>query len=188
MEKVPSKDIDRMMAFINHEADEKIKEMKIKAIQEYNAEKARIIKEETMKEENEFMMKQREIESKRVMTESSLENLYRQKYLQEKVKILKNIYRDVLKECLAKPLNALLIDECMKKMEDDFIVYCNNKDVEIVKNHCKDAEIREMVSAGTGGIILCSKDYKSIVDNSFTSRLETIKNMFEADINKVIFR
>ena len=57
MEKVPRKDIDRMMAFINHEADEKIKEMKIKAIQEYNAEKARIIKEETMKEENEFMIR-----------------------------------------------------------------------------------------------------------------------------------
>ncbi|KAH9412318.1 putative ATP synthase [Ordospora pajunii] len=188
MEKVPSKDIERMMAFINHEADEKIKEMKIKAIQEYNAEKARIIKEETMKEENEFMMKQREIENKRVMTESSLENVYRQKYLQEKVRILDNIYKIVLKVCSAEPLNELLIDECMKKMEDDFIVYCSKKDVEVVKKHCRDAEIREMVSAGIGGIILCSKDYKSIVDNSFASRLETIKSMFEAEINKAIFR
>lgn len=57
MDRVPSKDIERMMAFINHEADEKIKEMKIKATQEYNTEKARIIKEETFRIENGFLMK-----------------------------------------------------------------------------------------------------------------------------------
>ncbi|AFM98256.1 ATP synthase subunit E [Encephalitozoon hellem] len=189
MDRVPSKDIERMMAFINHEADEKIKEMKIKATQEYNAEKARIIKEETSRIENGFVMKQKEIEKKRVMAENSLANTYKQKYLGERVKILNEIYKEVLEICSKEPLSPLLIAQCAEKIsEEEFIVYCNKKDKKVVEKECKNVEIREMVPEGVGGVLLCSKDYSTIVDNSFASRLETIKSTFEAEINKIIFR
>ncbi|KMV66094.1 vacuolar ATP synthase subunit E-like protein [Encephalitozoon cuniculi EcunIII-L] len=189
MDRVPSKDIERMIAFINHEADEKIKEMKIRATQEYNAEKARIIKEETSRIENGFLMKQKEIEKKRLMAESSLANTYKQKYLEEKVRILDEIYNEVLRVCSKKPLNLSLMAQCIEKMDGkEFIVYCNKKDKKVVEKEHKSAEVREMVPAGVGGVLLCSKDYSTIVDNSFASRLETIRGTFEAEINKAIFK
>ncbi|ADM11488.1 vacuolar ATP synthase subunit E [Encephalitozoon intestinalis ATCC 50506] len=188
MDRVPSKDIERMMTFINHEADEKIREMKIKATQEYNAEKARIIKEETTRIENEFLLKQKEIEKKKVMAENSLINMYNQKYLEEKVKILDEIYGETLKICSSRPLNPSLIAECARKIDGEFIVYCNKKDRKVVEKECKNSEIREMVPEGVGGVLLCSKDYTTIVDNSFASRLQTIRDEFEAEVNKIIFR
>lgn len=187
MDKVPSKDIERMMTFINHEADEKIKEMRIKATQEYNTEKARIIKEETARIENKFVARQKEIEKRRVMSENSLINTYRQKYLEEKVRILEEIYEEVLNICSKKPLSSFLISQCVKKIDGEFIAYCNKKDRKVVEEECKDIDIREMVAAGVGGVILCSRDYSTVVDNSFASRLEAVKSTFETEINKVIF-
>lgn len=187
MEKLPSKDIERMMTFINHEADEKIREMRIKAIQEYNTEKARIIKEETAKAENEFVLRQKEIEKKRVMAENSLINSYKQEYLKEKAGILNEIYREVLEQCSKKPLSPSLIAQCVEKIDGDFIVYCSERDMETVRRLYKDVEVRRMVDGGMGGVMLCSVDHDTIVDNSFASRVETVKETFEAGIGRVIF-
>lgn len=176
-----------MITFINHEADEKIKEMRIKAIQEYNTEKARIVKEETIKAENSFILKQKDIENKRIMAENSLMNAYRQKYLQRKVEILDDIYQEALDMCSRKPLDSSLVSQCIEKIDGKFIIYCNEKDRKTVEGQCNDAEIRNMVDGGVGGVILCSKDYSTIVDNSFASRMEIVKETFEAEISKIIF-
>lgn len=40
---------------------------------------------------------------KRIMTENSLMNTYKQRYLEEKVKILGEIYEEALKICSKKP-------------------------------------------------------------------------------------
>ncbi|EOB13776.1 vacuolar ATP synthase subunit E [Nosema bombycis CQ1] len=69
MDKLPNKDIERMITFINHEVEEKLKEMEIKGIQEYNSEKARLIKEHTDKIEDQFINRQKEIESRKFRTE-----------------------------------------------------------------------------------------------------------------------
>lgn len=187
MEKLPSKDIERMMTFINHEADEKIKEMHIKAIQEYNTEKARIIKEETVKAENSFVLKQKEIEKRRVMAENSLANVYKLKYLGEKVRILDSIYQEALDICAGQPLNPSLVAQCVSKVDGEFFVYCRQKDRSVVEGLYSDAEIRDLADEGIGGVVLCSKDCTTVVDNSFVSRMKTAKDSFEAEINKIIF-
>lgn len=187
MEKLPSKDIERMMTFINHEAEEKIKEMRIKAIQEYNTEKARIVKEETMKAENSFVQRQKEIERRRIMVENSLMNAYKQKYLKEKVKILDEIYEESLSMCSRKPLNISLVEQCVNNVDGEFVIYCNKKDKKAVQKHYKDVEIRDMIKEGVGGAIVCLVDHNTVVDNSYMTRMKTIKDMFEARISKIIF-
>lgn len=122
------------------------------------------------------------------MAENSLINTYKQRYLEEKVKILDEIYNETLSICSKEPLNPSLIAQCAEKINEEFVVYCNKKDKKVVLSEYKNAEVREMVPGGVGGVLLCSKDCSTIVDNSFASRLETVKSAFEAEINKIIFR
>jgi V-type H+-transporting ATPase subunit E len=187
MSYLPSKDVERMIAFINHEADEKIKEMKIKSIQEYNTEKARVIRSETMKEEEEFVLRQKKIEMRRIMAENSLVNSYRLKYLEEKAAILDGICEEVSRRCGAVPLDASLVRECIDRLDGDYIVYTLGRDRGVVERELEGAELREMDGAGLGGIILCSKDHRTVVDNSYLSRIQAIRKSFASEISKGIF-
>jgi V-type H+-transporting ATPase subunit E len=187
MSDLPSKDVERMVAFINHEADEKIKEMKIKSIQEYNTEKASIIRRETMREEEEFILGQKKAEMRRVMAENTLVNAYKLKYLEEKAAILDEICEEVSKRCRDASLKEALIKECTSKLDGEFIVYVSNRDREAVEKMLKNAELREMDAAGLGGIILCSKDRSTVVDNSYVSRIQAVRSTFVSEINKEVF-
>ncbi|EEQ81985.1 hypothetical protein NCER_101379 [Vairimorpha ceranae BRL01] len=84
MEKLPNKDIERMITFIKHEAEEKVKEIEIKAIQEYNIEKARLVKQEVDTVEKDFKNKQKNLEIRKLCEESNIINKYKLQYTKPK--------------------------------------------------------------------------------------------------------
>ncbi|KAF9764652.1 V-type proton ATPase subunit E [Nosema granulosis] len=189
MEKLPNKDIERMITFINHEVEEKIKEIEIKGIQEYNSEKAKLIKEQTNKIEDEFISKQQEIECKKFRIESNIISKYRQMYIEKKNEILRSIFKKVEEKVKQENLTQKFIKSTLSKVklsEKEYYAYCKSQDKKLLKNVVS-VEVKEMDEKALGGIIIVSKDGKTIIDNSYLTRIEVIKDLYVSDINNILF-
>lgn len=189
MEKLPNKDIERMITFINHEVEEKIKEIEIKGIQEYNSEKAKLIKEQTEKIEDDFITNQRDLECKKFRVESSIISKYRQMYIEKKNEILQKVLRKVEAKVKEEEITSKFIENTLAKVKlhkNDYYVLCQGRDKKIVKSKLN-VEIKELDDKALGGMIIVSKDGKTIIDNSYTTRMEIIKDMYVSDISNIMF-
>lgn len=189
MEKLPNKDIERMITFINHEVEEKIKEIEIKGIQEYNSEKAKLIKEQTEKIEDNLINNQRELESKKFRVESNIISKYRQMYIEKKNEILQNLFKKVEARVKDEAITEKFIENTLAKVKlnkNDFYLFCQSKDKKIVKNKIN-VEIKELDDKALGGLIIVSKDGRTVIDNSYTTRIEIINDQYVSDINNIVF-
>lgn len=188
MEKLPNKDIERMITFIKHEAEEKVKEIEIRAIQEYNTEKARLIKQEIDNVERSFTNKQKHLEVKKLKSESNIINKYKLLFVHEKEKIILEIFSELENISRNQILSAELINETVEKMnKKDFFVMCCEKDKKIVKKVLGNVEIRDLCESALGGIILISADKKTIIDNSYKTRIDSIKKYYCSELVNLIF-
>ena len=91
---------------------------------------------------------------------------------------LKKIGRD-----LGKQESKVLLAKLLKKAEKEIDVgkvYCSKKDTELLKESAP--------GDMSGGLIAESKDGRTMVDYSFETRLEEIKDRHIAEITKMIFR
>lgn len=66
-EEEAGKEMKKMVAFIMQEADEKCREIKVKADEEFNVEKAKLVHQETVAIEAQFERKLKQAEIKRKM-------------------------------------------------------------------------------------------------------------------------
>lgn len=62
-----SKEMKKMVAFIMQEAEEKCRELRIRADEEFNIEKAKLVRQETETIEQQFQKKLKQAEVKRKM-------------------------------------------------------------------------------------------------------------------------
>ncbi|KAF5140886.1 v-type proton atpase subunit e [Vairimorpha ceranae] len=188
MEKLPNKDIERMITFIKHEAEEKVKEIEIKAIQEYNIEKARLVKQEVDTVEKDFKNKQKNLEIRKLCEESNIINKYKLQYTNQKNNILTEIFNDLEKQSSSEKLTEDLLQEAVNKINSkDFTVMCLERDKKVVRKVLGNVEIKELPVFALGGVIIVSRDKKLVIDNSYKSRIESIKKYYCNELNNFIF-
>jgi V-type H+-transporting ATPase subunit E len=180
-----TKDVDRMVSFITHEAQEKVTELRIKANEEYNLEKARIISEETNRIKATFDNKIKILEHKRILERSKLVKLKRTKILEEKEEIVKSVIEKVKKKLEGYPLNDKLIPKNINN--NDFVMYCSERDQNILTKHFK-GDVYPLDKSLIGGVLVCSKDKKEIWDNSYQTRLDAFLENHMKIVSKKLFK
>lgn len=180
--------IDKMVTFIYFEAKEKINELKIKAVEDYNTEKSRLIKEASDREEINLKKQLEEIKTSRLKKLSDVKMQYKLKLAEKKLKHVNLIFQSAEKRLMNVRLSQNLITETLNAIEEDnLIAYVLPADSNRVTN-TRISEIRDLNQDYFGGIIVTNSDESIIVDNSFKKRLETVRYTGMDKISKILFQ
>lgn len=175
-------ELQRMIDFINYEAKEKINELKIKGIEEYNTEKAKHLHHLQTEMHKLAEIKRNELESKYQTKITMIRNKHKLHYLTEKENVLKILLERVKERLKMSRLNKNLIPEF-----DNPIFYVNEKDKEFIKKNYPNSIIKKLQDEYIGGVILTNKDKSVVVDNSYLTRLRTLKEKHISIISNMIF-
>lgn len=189
-----------MKAFIEKEAQEKAKEIKLKADEEYEIEKASIVRSETAAIDSNYEQKVKKASLAQQITKSTIGNKTRLRALATKEEVLNDIF-DAAKEKLKsisskkgeyKPILAKLIEEgLLALLEEKVIVKVREADVKLAKEAAEDAakgfkekakfdvdiEVSEsdfLSKDIAGGVVLTNVSGKIEVDNTLEERLKLL--------------
>lgn len=175
--------IDKMTEFIKHEASQKIKELTIKSEEEYNTEKAKIVKQETEKIEKDYLKKLKEEEIRFTCKISEIKNKYSMAYLNFKDQLINEILEEVKIKLKTQKTTKEMVDEAIEKFDEDVIVYCN--DTELVKR--KNLKVKPLDDSFIGGIIVENLSGNIRCDNSFLERMVVFKERNLNFLSKKLF-
>lgn len=193
-------ELRKMKAFIEKEAQEKGKEIRLKADEEYEIEKASIVRSETAAIDSVYEQKLKKASLAQQITKSTISNKTRLRVLSEKEKVLDEIFEEAKKELKNisskkgeyKGLLAGLIEEgLLALMEDEVNVKVREEDVSVAKEAIEDAakgykekskqEIKIAVDEkeflpkdSSGGVIVVNKLGKIEVNNTLDERLKLL--------------
>lgn len=189
-----------MKAFIEKEAQEKAKEIRLKADEEYEIEKASIVRSETAAIDSVYEQKLKKASLAQQITKSTISNKTRLKVLAEKEKVLDEIFEDAKKELATiaqkkgeyKTLLAGLIEEgILALMEDKVSIKVREADVSVAKEAAEEAakgykekaekdititvnESEHLSKDSPGGVVVVNELGKIEVNNTLEERLKLL--------------
>lgn len=192
----------KMQNFIKKEAEEKAKEIRLKADQEYEIEKQNLVQKEILilDEQNANKLKKQSLENQ--IVKSTVNNKMRLKLLESKNQILNDIFETALtgiktingnKKQYTEILKNLILEALYKILELSFIIKLREEDVSLIKPILKDIETEYLQKTGlpkveliisdneflvpenVGGVIVANKENKISVDNTFEERLKLLR-------------
>ncbi|SCU91007.1 LADA_0F07580g1_1 [Lachancea dasiensis] len=193
-------ELNKMQAFIKKEAEEKSKEIRLKADQEYEIEKTGLVRNETANIDSAMEDKTKKASLKQQITKSTIANKMRLKVLSTREQLLDDIfesakaelktissnkkkYEPVLKAVILESLYRLLEPKVVVKVrEEDRSIVDSVKD-EILKEYADKTGRETDISISSeylkkdaaGGVIASDESGKIVVDNTLEERL-TILN------------
>lgn len=183
------KEVAKMTAFIQQEAEEKARELKIRADEEYAVEKARLVRIDSGQVEAMLVKKLRDSETKRKVAESSQANKEQLKVLIERDQLLTDVFEETRAKLSSISNNqqkyiqllSELIEETISRMsgEKELILECRPKDKDSVESICKQKSTPKLSlsadpvlnDSSAGGICARSRSGKIRCDNTLESRL-----------------
>lgn len=193
-------ELRKMKAFIEKEAQEKAREIKLKADEEYEIEKASIVRAETAAIDASYGQKFKKASLAQQITKSTIGNQTRLRILSSKEEVLNEIF-DAAKEQLSqiskdkakyKPTLVGLIEEAILTiLEDEVSVKVRQADLALVKEASEDAaknfeaktkfsvaisidESEFLPAESAGGVIVVNKSGKIEVNNTLDERLNLL--------------
>lgn len=196
-------ELNKMQAFIRKEAEEKAKEIQLKADQEYEIKKTGIVRAETSAIDSNFSARRKKITLQQQITKSTISNKMRLKALNCREESLNDIF-DEAKSRLSELVStgkyrdilvALVVEGMIKLLEPAVVVRLTEKDYKkfgkdsklidnIVKSY-KDtvkgrdievsiAEDNFLQENAIGGCIVSDSEGRIEVNNSLTERLHIL--------------
>lgn len=189
-----------MESFITKEAEEKAKEIQLKADEEYEIEKASIVRSEINAIDALYQDKFKKASLAQQITKSTIANKTRLKVLATREEALETIFsatQDDLKKLSSnktkyKTLLIGLIEECLYSlMEPSVLIKVRKTDVSVAKDAAKSAVENFSKKAGfevnftvdetnfldkdlTGGVIVTNASGKISVNNTLDERLKLL--------------
>mmetsp|Transcript_56607 Transcript_56607/g.138943 ORF Transcript_56607/g.138943 Transcript_56607/m.138943 type:complete len:231 (+) Transcript_56607:111-803(+) len=164
-----NKQIKQMVEFIKQEANEKAHEILIKAEEEFNIEKLRLVEQEKVKVKTEFERKHKQIEIQKRIAFSNEVNASRLKVLQSRDEVLSSVKAVVANELgkIGDSSNAaykdlmtkLTVQGLYQMMEPAVVLRCRQSDQSLLQGVLKDAAAQ--YKQGTG------KDVSITIDKEF---------------------
>ncbi|KAL0082591.1 ATP synthase subunit [Phycomyces blakesleeanus] len=205
-------EMKKMVAFIRQEALEKAREIKVKADEEFNIEKAKIVRQESLNIEAIFERKIKQAEVQKRISQSNYINKARLRTLQERQSVLDNLFDEARsqvnevqkdEEQYAVLLEKLMLQGVFTLMETEVVVRCREADADnvqlAIENVTKEFEegVKQSISisvsedylpeSSAGGIILYGLDNKITVDNTLEARLEIVSEEMLPQIRATLF-
>ncbi|PHZ15124.1 ATPase, V1/A1 complex, subunit E [Rhizopus microsporus ATCC 52813] len=205
-------EMKKMVAFIKQEAIEKAREIKVKADEEFNIEKAKIVRQESLNIDAVFERKIKQAEVQKRIAQSNHINKTRLKILQERQQVLDEVFEEANQrihqvsddqETYAALLEGLVLQSAYALMEPEMVIRCREKDVDAVNGvleavadkyeetmkHRPTFTISEeyLPESSAGGVIMSGHYGKITVNNTLDARLDIVKDEMLPQIRVALF-
>ena len=194
-------ELAKMVEFIKREAEEKAKEIRIKANEEYEIEKAEIVRSEISKIDKDYEQKTKQASMQEQILRSTNANKTRLHVLSAKAEVLDQVFQEAESELKRisknekeyETLLTKLIEQGMPllKNENKFLLTVREQDKEVASSAAKsaieklggDSNVQfsyEVSTAGfidaesAGGVLISTVDRKIVVNNSLEERLHLL--------------
>lgn len=207
------KQINHMMAFINQEANEKAEEIDVKAEEEFNIEKGRLVQQQRVKILEYYERKEKQVELQKKIQSSNLLNQARLKVLKSR----EDHVRDVLEEARRRlgqishdkarykqVMDGLVSQALTQLLEPYVVIRCREQDVGVIKEilpQCQDSYKRTtkkeikislntenfLPSSVSGGVEVYAQQGKIKVTNTLDKRLDLISQQMLPELREVLF-
>jgi len=207
------KQIEHMVAFIDQEATEKVEEIHLKAEEEFNIEKGRLVQQQRVKIMESYDRREKQIELNKKIQNSNLHNQSRLQVLKAKEDHIKNILDEATKDLATLTLNkngyktileGLISQGIVRFLEPKVTLRCKKADEDLVQAAIPNAisEYKKTVNKDvvitidsqnylpddcTGGIELVAQNGKFKVVNTLESRLELVSNQMMPKLRELLF-
>ncbi|KAI9145627.1 ATPase, V1/A1 complex, subunit E [Paraphysoderma sedebokerense] len=206
-------EMKKMVAFIKQEALEKAKEIKVKADEEFNIEKAKLVRQETVQIDTVFQKKIKQAEVQRKIAQSNHSNKCRLKVLQARQDLLQDLFNDAKAKLQTvtkndneykELLKQLLVQGLYQLLETEVTVQCRQVDMPLVKAVLTDAvktakntlkfdinvtldEKNTLPEESIGGVILSAQNGRIKCLNSLKDRLDIVSDMMLPEIRVMLY-
>ncbi|SCU80137.1 LAME_0B01750g1_1 [Lachancea meyersii CBS 8951] len=192
-------ELSKMQAFIKKEAEEKFKEIKLKADQEYEIEKTGLVRNEISNIDSAMESKTKKASLKQQITKSTIANKMRLKVLSTREQLLDDIFEAAKAELKTisanekkyKPvLKAVILEALYRLLESKAVVKVREQDKKLVES-LKDSIVKEYAEKtgrqvdvtvsseflskdAAGGVVASDESGKIVVDNTLEERLSIL--------------
>ncbi|KAJ3216691.1 V-ATPase V1 sector subunit E [Dinochytrium kinnereticum] len=206
-------EMNKMVSFIKQEALEKAREIKVKADEEFNIEKAKLVRQETIAIEAFYQKKIKQAEVSRKISHSNHVNKNRLRLLQARQQVMEELFaeaRSLLSTISSDPtkyhalLKDLLLQSFYQLMDDNVAVQCRKQDVPAVQKAIEEAKAVYTKTLGSpikaeidnsaflpdssgGGVIVSATGGRIRVSNTLESRLDILGDAMLPDIRILLF-
>jgi len=206
-------EMKKMVAFINQEAIEKAREIKVKADEEFNIEKAKLVRQESNNIDATFQRKTKQAEIQKKITQSNMINKSRLKVLQVRQQLLEEVFNETVSQLFKVSqdnvkyrdlLKNLVLQGLYQLMDDQVKAIVRKKDIELAKSAIKAAtdsykestkrNIKVEVDAENnlpddcaGGVILTSHFGRIRINNTLEERVTLAQEELLPEIRVLLF-
>jgi V-type H+-transporting ATPase subunit E len=206
-------ELRKMMAFIKQEAMEKAREIEIKANEEFEIEKSKLVRQETDSIDAQYEKKFKQATMSQQITRSTVANKTRLKVLGARQQLLDDIFESAQKKLpegtkdknkYQKVLKGLLLEGFYALAEQNLKIRARKKDFDVVKKAIEEAtqEYKKQVGSETsasiieddplpeqsnGGVIIIGGAGKIEIDNTFDTRLTLLKDTAAPAVREALF-
>ncbi|KAG5946607.1 V-ATPase V1 sector subunit E [Claviceps monticola] len=206
-------ELRKMTAFIKQEAMEKAREIEIKANEEFEIEKSKLVRQETDAIDTQYDKKFKQATMSQQITRSTVANKTRLKVLGARQELLDSIFEDAQKKLAdgakdkakyQKILKGLLLEGFYALNEPKMLVQARKKDSDVVNKAIEEAvkeykkqvgsnveanidEANPLPAGSAGGVVIVSGDGKIDINNTFETRLELLKDASAPAVREALF-
>ncbi|RHZ80509.1 hypothetical protein Glove_134g179 [Diversispora epigaea] len=202
-------EMNKMVAFIKQEAMEKAVEIKSKAEEEFNIEKAKLVRQETINIETAFQRKIKQVEVQKKITQSNNINKSRLRVLQARQELLEELFNEArtrLKKVsqYGDLLKDLILQGLFQLLDENVTIFVRRCDLNVAKEAVDSAQKEFIKSTGlsvkidiedgnflpddsAGGVVLTSHFGRIRIDNTLEERLRLAQEEMLPEIRLLLF-
>jgi len=206
-------ELRKMTAFIKQEAMEKAREIEIKANEEFEIEKSKLVRQETDAIDSQYEKKFKQATMSQQITRSTVSNKTRLKVLGARQELLDSIFESAQQKLsdgakdkakYQKTLKGLILEGFYALNEPQLQIRARKQDYDLVKKAITEAEQEYKKELGkevkgtiheehplaeglTGGVVIIGGDGKIDINNTFEARLELLKESAAPAVREALF-
>ncbi|KAH0529115.1 hypothetical protein TsFJ059_003902 [Trichoderma semiorbis] len=206
-------ELRKMTAFIKQEAMEKAREIEIKANEEFEIEKSKLVRQETDSIDTQYEKKFKQATMSQQITRSTVANKTRLKVLGARQELLDNIFDEARNQLATgvkdkakyqKTLNGLVLEGFYAMNEPELQLRAKKSDYDAVKKAIEEAAKEYKKEAGqdvtatideanplddgiAGGVIILGGKGKIDIDNTLEARLQLLEHAAAPAVRENLF-
>ncbi|CAH0039143.1 unnamed protein product [Clonostachys solani] len=206
-------ELSKMTAFIRQEAMEKAREIEIKANEEFEIEKSKLVRQETDAIDTQYEKKFKQATMSQQITRSTVSNQTRLKVLGARQELLNGIFDEAQKKLVEgakdkakyqKTLRGLILEGFYALHEPELQIRAKKADFDVVKKAIAEAEkdykkevgkdikgtideSKPLAEGLTGGVVIVGGNGKIDVNNTFEARLEILQDSAAPAVREALF-
>ncbi|KAM4065110.1 ATP synthase (E/31 kDa) subunit [Hirsutella rhossiliensis] len=206
-------ELRKMTAFIKQEAMEKAREIEIKANEEFEIEKSKLVRQETDAIDSQYEKKFKQATMSQQITRSTVANKTRLKVLGARQELLDGIFESAEKQLTdgakdkakyQKILKGLILEGYYAMNDQQLQLRARKKDYDVVKKAADEAakeykkevgrevegkidEENPLPEGSAGGVVIVGGAGKIDINNTFEARLELLKGSAAPAMRESLF-